>query len=134
MHIPFRLQLLAPALAAGLLALNGAHAQEAPAAQPRAFYISEFVVTDREGMKPYSAQVESTFRPYGGRYIVRGGKVSTLEGEGPQGDMVVIEFDNVERAQAWYHSPAYRKLMPIRHRNATSRVYIVEGSVAPPAP
>ncbi|HHZ8846566.1 TPA: hypothetical protein ACWMEY_004252 [Enterobacter cloacae] len=25
-------------------------------------------------MKPYSAQVESTFRPFGGRFIVRGGE------------------------------------------------------------
>jgi len=118
----------------GLAAASGPHAQEAPAGKARAFYISEFVVTDREGMKPYSAQVESTFRPFGGRYIVRGGKISTLEGEGPKGGMVVIEFDSRDQAQAWYDSPAYRRLMPIRHKSATSRVYIVEGTVSPPAP
>ena len=116
----------------GLATAAGLHAQEPPGGKPRAFYISEFVVTDREGMKPYSAQVESTFRPFGGRYIVRGGEISMLEGDGPKGGMVVIEFDSKERAQAWYDSPAYRKLMPIRHKSATSRVYIVEGTVAPP--
>jgi uncharacterized protein (DUF1330 family) len=116
----------------GLATAAGLHAQESPGGKPRAFYISEFVVTDREGMKPYSAQVESTFRPFGGRYIVRGGEISMLEGDGPKGGMVVIEFDSKERAQAWYDSPAYRKLMPIRHKSATSRVYIVEGTVAPP--
>jgi uncharacterized protein (DUF1330 family) len=117
----------------GMLATAGLHAQEAPAGKPRAFYISEFVVTDREGIKPYSAQVESTFLPFGGRYIVRGGKISTLEGDGPKGGMVVIEFDSKEQAQAWYDSSAYRKIMPIRHKSATSRVYIVEGTVVPPA-
>jgi uncharacterized protein (DUF1330 family) len=117
-----------------LAATAGVHAQETPGGKPRAFYISEFVVSDREGMKPYSAQVESTFRPFGGRYIVRGGKISTLEGDGPKGGMVVIEFDSKEQAQAWYDSPAYRKLMPIRHKSATSRVYIVEGTVVPPTP
>lgn len=116
----------------GLSATTALHAA-APPGTPRAFYISEFVVTDREGMKPYSAHVESTFRPFGGRYIVRGGNISTLEGDGPKGGMVVIEFDSKEQAQAWYDSPAYRKLMPIRHRSASSRVYIVEGSVTPPA-
>jgi uncharacterized protein (DUF1330 family) len=116
----------------GLAAATSLHAQEAPAGKPRAFYISEFVVTDRDGMRPYSAQVESTFRPFGGRYIVRGGTITTPEGDGPKGGMVVIEFDSKEQAQAWYDSPAYRKLMPIRHRSATSRVYIVEGTVAPP--
>jgi uncharacterized protein (DUF1330 family) len=122
------------AAALGALAAKGLHAQEVQKAAPRAFYISEFVVTDREGMKPYSANVESTFLPYGGRYIVRGGKIDTLEGDGPKGGMVVIEFDSVEKAQAWYHSPAYQKLMPSRRKSAKSRVYIVEGSVTPPKP
>lgn len=117
----------------GMSAAAGLHAQEAPAARPRAFYISEFVVTDREGIKPYSAQVESTFLPFGGRYIVRGGKINILEGDGPKGGMVVIEFDSREQAQAWYDSPAYRKIMPLRHKSATSRVVIVEGSVTPPS-
>jgi uncharacterized protein (DUF1330 family) len=116
----------------GLLAFKGVQAQQA-ASTPHAFYIAEFVVHDREGLKPYSANVESTFLPFGGRYVVRGGKIATLEGEGPKGGMVMIEFDSVEKAQAWYHSPAYQKLMPIRHKSATSRVYIVEGSVTPPA-
>jgi uncharacterized protein (DUF1330 family) len=117
----------------GLTTAAGLHAQDAPGDKPRAFYISEFVVTDREGMKPYSAQVESTFRPFGGRYIVRGGKISMLEGDGPRGGIVIIEFDSKQQAQAWYDSPDYRKLMPIRHKSATSRVYIVEGTAVPPA-
>jgi uncharacterized protein (DUF1330 family) len=47
--------------------------------------------------------------------------------------MVVIEFDSKEQAQAWYDSPAYRKIMPLRHKSAISRVYIVEGTVTPPS-
>jgi uncharacterized protein (DUF1330 family) len=120
------------AIIISMSATTGIRAAEAPAGKTRAFYISEFVVTDREGIKPYSAQVESTFLPFGGRYIVRGGKISLLEGDGPKGGMVVIEFDSKEKAQAWYDSAAYRKIMPIRHQSATSRVYIVEGTVTPP--
>jgi uncharacterized protein (DUF1330 family) len=125
---------LVAAAVIGLIGAAAVQAQGTPANKPRAFYISEFVVKDREGIKPYSAQVESTFLPFGGRYIVRGGKITALEGEGPEGGMVVIEFDSVDKARAWYDSPAYRKLMPIRHRTATSRVYIVEGTLTPPAP
>jgi len=117
----------------GMFATVGLHAQEAATAKPRAFYISEFVVTDRAGIKPYSAQVESTFLPFGGRYIVRGGNINMLEGDGPKGGMVIIEFDSKEQAQAWYESPAYRKIMPLRHKSTTSRVYIVEGTVTPPS-
>jgi len=39
-----------------------------------AYYIAEFQATDLDAIKPYSAQVESTFRPFGGRFIVRGGE------------------------------------------------------------
>jgi uncharacterized protein (DUF1330 family) len=132
MKIKFPLHRWISATVIGMVATAGLHAQEAPAGKARAFYISEFVVIDREGIKPYSAQVESTFVPFGGRYIVRGGKINILEGDGPKGGMVVIEFDSREKAQAWYDSPAYRKIMPFRHKSATSRVYIVEGTVTPP--
>jgi uncharacterized protein (DUF1330 family) len=115
-------------LAIGAATIVAAHAQAPEASQPHAYYIAEFKITDPEGMKPYSARVASTFEPYGGRYIVRGGKIAPLEGEGPDNRMVVIEFDSMEKAQAWYGSPAYAQLKPIRHKNAISRVYIVEGT------
>ena len=42
-----------------------------PAVGP-AYYIADFEVTDREAIKPYSENVEATFKPFGGRFIVRG--------------------------------------------------------------
>jgi quinol monooxygenase YgiN/uncharacterized protein (DUF1330 family) len=95
-----------------------------------AYYISEFELTDPEGIKPYSAAVEASFVPFGGRYLVRGGKVDSREGE-PAKRIVMIGFPSLERAQAWYDSPRYRELMPIRHRSAKSRVFIVEGLTPP---
>jgi uncharacterized protein (DUF1330 family) len=117
----------AAGMAIGAVTLGTTQAQAPKPSQPHAYYIAEFKITDPEGMKPYSARVASTFEPYGGRYIVRGGKIAPLEGEGPNNRMVIIEFDSMEKAQAWYDSPAYAQLKPIRHKNAISRVYIVEG-------
>jgi uncharacterized protein (DUF1330 family) len=111
-----------------LLLETVSHAQDQASEQKPAYYISEFTVTDPEGIKPYSAQVETTFVPFSGRYIVRGGgDIASLEGTGFDGRMVVIKFDSLEKAQAWYTSPEYEKIKPIRHKSATSRVYIVEG-------
>jgi uncharacterized protein (DUF1330 family) len=115
-------------MAIGAVTTGTVHAQAPKANQPHAYYIAEFKITDPQGMQPYSARVASTFEPYGGRYIVRGGKIAALEGEGPNNRMVIIEFDSMEKAQAWYDSPAYAQLKPIRHKNAISRVYIVEGT------
>lgn len=97
------------------------------AAGTPAYYMAEFQPTDREGIKPYSAQVESTFKPYSGRFIVRGGELDVKEGFGAQGRLVVIKFDSLKQAQDWYNSPEYQKIIPIRHRSGNSRTYIVDG-------
>lgn len=107
------------------LSFGPARAQAASPVKPGAYYISEFEVTDPEGIRPYSAAVEGTFAPFGGRYVVRGGKTASLEGEPPK-QIVMIAFPSMERAQAWYESDAYRAIRPIRHKSAKSRVFIVE--------
>jgi uncharacterized protein (DUF1330 family) len=99
---------------------------QAMANQP-AYYVAEFQVTDPQGIKPYSAQVEATFKPYSGRFIVRGGVLDVKEGFGAQGRLVIIRFDSLKQAQDWYNSPGYQKIIPIRHRSGNSRTYIVEG-------
>jgi uncharacterized protein (DUF1330 family)/quinol monooxygenase YgiN len=105
----------------------GRYAQAAAKAAPPAIYIAEFEVTDPAGLKPYSARVQSTLEPFGGRFIKRGGAIAALEGDAPKG-MVMIAFDSMEKAQAWYDSPAYREIRPIRHRSAKTRAYIAEGT------
>ncbi len=85
-------------------------------------------MTDPEGIRPYSAGVAATFEPFGGRFIVRGGEVAVLEGEPPKGRLVVIAFDSMDKAKAWYNSAEYEKLKPIRQRSGNSRTYIVEGT------
>jgi Domain of unknown function (DUF1330) len=53
------------ALAATLCALGlpAAGAQDRPGP---AYYVADFEVADREAIKPYSANVEATFKPFGG--------------------------------------------------------------------
>lgn len=102
-------------------------ASEAKEETRPAYYVAEFEITDAEGMKPYSAQVESTFKPYGGHFIVRGGKTISLEGTAPKRRRVVIEFASVEKAQAWYNSAEYTELRKVRQRSAKTDVYLIEG-------
>ena len=90
-----------------------------------AIYVAEFEVTDMDGIKPYSANVESTFAPFGGRFIVRGGRLVSQEGMATK-RIVMIEFPSFEQAQAWYDSAPYTELRKIRHRTATSKVFTVE--------
>jgi len=93
-----------------------------------AYFVAEFEVSDPKGLQPYRERVESTFKPFGGRFLVRGGPVKALEGDAVKGRIVVIAFDSMSKAQAWYDSPAYRAIRPIRQRSAATRAYIVEGT------
>ena len=114
-------------VATGGLGLTAIHAQAPSKPAAPAYYIAEFELTDPEGIRPYSAGVAATFEPFGGRFIVRGGEIAALEGERPKGRLVMIAFDSMEKAQAWYHSAEYQKLIPIRQRSGNSRTFIVEG-------
>jgi len=122
----FLLTMLA-AMATGAVGLRVSQAQAPSGATAPAFYVAEFELTDPEGIRPYSARVAATFEPFGGRFIVRGGEAIALEGDKPRGRLVVIAFASMQRAQAWYNSPAYQELRPIRQRSGNSRTFIVEG-------
>jgi uncharacterized protein (DUF1330 family) len=78
-------------------------------------------------LKDYAAHVQATVDPFGGRYLVRGGRNVGVEGESPKGRIVISVFDSFEKAQAWRDSPEYKKILTVREREAKSRMYIVEG-------
>jgi uncharacterized protein (DUF1330 family) len=85
-------------------------------------------VLDPEAYRTYQQQVPPTIQQFGGRFIVRGGDIETVEGD-PPNRLVVIEFDSVDRARAWYHSPEYQAILPLRLQHArTAFLAIVAGA------
>jgi len=74
----------------------------------------------------YLQRIDATLAPFGGRFIVHGATPSALEGSAP-GSPIVIEFPSVKRARAWYDSPGYREILPLRTRNSRSTAYLVDG-------
>ena len=74
----------------------------------------------------YLERIDATLEPFGGRFIVHGGPVDVREGESP-GTVIVIEFPDRERATAWYDSPAYQEILPLRTRNADGVAILVDG-------
>jgi len=118
------LALLAGA-AIGVASSSGIHAQQTKV--PPGYVIAEVEVTDPTTMQKYGEKVPETLALFEHRYVIRSSKVQGLEGEPPKGGIVVIAFDSVEKARAWYDSPAYVAIRPIRQSAAKSRIFIVEG-------
>ena len=99
-----------------------------------AYVIVDVEVRDPEAYRDYTQAVPATLEPFGGRFIVRGGAVETLEGDWRPQRVVVIEFPSVEQAKAWHASPEYQAILPLRHRHArTNFLAVVEGAARPPA-
>ncbi len=118
------------AVAAILGAAAGAAAASAVRGRtPKAYIVTEVDVTGDMAVfqRDYAAHAQSTIEPFGGRYLVRGGRNLGTEGEPPKGRIVISAFDSFEKAQAWRKSPAYMKIVGVREREAKSRQYIVEG-------
>lgn len=92
-----------------------------------AYFVIEVNILQPEGMKPYQAQVEATFKAFGGRRIVAGGATHALEGTPPQGKVVIVQFPDMASAHAWHDSPAYQAIVGHRLASAQSRAWLVEG-------
>jgi uncharacterized protein (DUF1330 family) len=74
----------------------------------------------------YVEAIDATLAPFGGRFLVHGGRTTLLEGHWA-GDLVVIAFPDRPRAEAWYTSPAYRAILPLRTANSSADVVLVDG-------
>ena len=81
--------------ALGGAAIQGLHAQ----AKPLAYVITEVEILDQAAFNEFSPKVPATMQPFGGKYLVRGGKVISLEGDAPK-RVIVSGYDSVEKAQA----------------------------------
>jgi uncharacterized protein (DUF1330 family) len=90
------------------------------------YVIGEVEITDPAAFQEYAAKVGATLAPYKARLLVRGGAIGK-EGPAPVGTIVVLEFASLGDAETWYASPAYKDVLPLRQRAASSRVFIVEG-------
>jgi uncharacterized protein (DUF1330 family) len=74
----------------------------------------------------YLRMIDATLAPFGGRFLIHGGPVERIEGAW-SGDLIVIEFPDKDCARAWYASPAYRRILPLRTENSKGDVIFIEG-------
>src|SRR5438309_472486 len=92
-----------------------------------AYVVVDIEVSDPEMYEEYKRLAPPAIAAYGGRYLARGGRTVTLEGEWSPKRLVILEFESVERAQAWWASDEYGTAKAVRQRCATARMVVVEG-------
>jgi uncharacterized protein (DUF1330 family) len=92
-----------------------------------AYLIYQAEVSDPERYEAYKTAAAKSVVAAGGRYLVRGGEATALEGELPASRTVVLEFPSREVALEWYHGADYTGIRKLRHGIAEATLYVVDG-------
>jgi uncharacterized protein (DUF1330 family) len=106
----------------GGLAVKVLHAQ----ARAPGYMIAEIDVIDEAGYKKFVEGTSATVPASGGRYIVRGGRTSVVNGASPK-RVAVIQWESYEKAQSYFNSEAYKQLIPLRDKSSNARIFVIEG-------
>jgi len=86
-----------------------------------AYVIVEVETTDAAAIQRHRDAAAPTVEAHGGRSIVRGGAVETLEGGWSPQRIVVLEFESAAQARAWWESEECRGPKLLRQRAARTR-------------
>lgn len=93
----------------------------------KAYVIVQETINDQAMFDAYRKDVVATFAEFGGQFIVRGGNLTVVEGDWPHQRTVIVEFPSRADAEAWYSSPAYQKILPLRLQSTVCNLVIVDG-------
>jgi uncharacterized protein (DUF1330 family) len=93
----------------------------------KAYIIASVNVTDPQKYEDYKVLSGPAMAANGGRFVVRGGQMSVLEGKWEHPRVVVLEFDSYAQAKAAYDSPEYLEARRARAGAAEFNMIVIEG-------
>jgi len=92
-----------------------------------AYIIVRMNVTNWDQYKEYTKVTPGIIEKFGGRFLVRGGEIITLEGPKETQRIVVLEFPSLEKAKEFYYSKEYAEAKKLREGAATGSFQLIEG-------
>lgn len=92
-----------------------------------AYFVVNITVRDPAKFEAYRAAVPAVIAKFGGRYLVRGGKVEPMEGDPGLDRVVILEFPDAAAARAFYRSEEYAPLLALRLSASEGTMALVEG-------
>ena len=110
---------------ARVLALQ--HADEGAGRILESDLVLDLSVNDFGGFRKYIAEIPAFIAKHSGKYIVQGAQPTPIEGDWEPERMVIIEFPERDKAEAFLSDPDIQDLFKIRHATTTGRLVLVEG-------
>jgi uncharacterized protein (DUF1330 family) len=99
---------------------------------PKGYVILTEVIKDRAGMDAYGRAAGPSMVLGNASVLAVDSQPEVLEGEWHGDQTVVLEFESVEAARAWYESDTYQKAKALRQAAAETHAVIISGFELPP--
>jgi uncharacterized protein (DUF1330 family) len=93
----------------------------------KAYLVLDLSVNDFSGFRKYIAEIPAFIAKYSGKYIVQGVQPTTIEGDWKPERMVIIEFPDREKAEAFLGDPEIQGLFKLRLATTTSKLVLADG-------
>ncbi len=91
-----------------------------------AYVVGHITVKNEKMWELYRMKVPQTLEPWKGELVFRGQQVAAFAGECRHPNIVVLRFPTAAAAEAWFASPAYQALIPIRSQAADVKLVSYE--------
>lgn len=92
-----------------------------------AYLVVDIAVSDPAQFEEYKKLAPAAIAKFGGRYLIRGGAYEAIEGDWKPQRLTVVEFESMEKARAFYHSPEYQAAVKTRQGAANMKMLLVQG-------
>jgi uncharacterized protein (DUF1330 family) len=93
---------------------------------PKAYIVVTEAIHDPEGMKAYGAAAMPTIAEHKAG-VLSVGDPEVLEGTWNGQQTILLEFESVEVAKAWYDSDGYREARKLRQAAADCQAVLLTG-------
>ena len=93
----------------------------------KAYLVLDLSVNDFGGFRKYIVEIPAFIAKHSGKYIVQGVQTTTIEGDWKPQRMVIIEFPEREKAEAFLGDPEIQDLFNLRHETTTSKLVLADG-------
>ena len=84
-------------------------------------------IDKNEAFKEYAKRAKPAIEKFGGKYLVRGGGFSVLEGKHAFERNVVFEFESIKLAKECYNSKEYQEAKSYRNGKAEFNAIVIKG-------
>lgn len=87
-----------------------------------AFFVATATIRNPEKVQEYVKRAAETFAAHGGEFVVRGKLDAALAGAADHQAIAVVRFPSADALSAWYNSPEYQAIVPLRVEAADMKI------------